>query len=230
MKKKGLGILLADFLLGVLLLTSFLWGKKWMDHDTQSVVSAAVSEQNRKKVALTFDDGPDPVYTPMLLDGLQKRNVKATFFLLGKQIKQYPDLVKRMWKEGHLIGCHSYEHVNFRQISEEAACQQVKKTCDMITEITGEAVSYVRPPYGEWMPCLDEDFCLIPVLWNVDPLDWSVHSAKLVKQRILSDVEENDIILMHDASESSVEAALSVIDTLVKEGYDFVTVEEILFD
>lgn len=91
---------------------------------------AAVSDQlliatEKKQIALTFDDGPDEIYTPMLLDGLKERNIKATFFLLGKQVEKYPDLVKRISDEGHIIGCHSYEHVNFKEIPEETACEQI---------------------------------------------------------------------------------------------------------
>lgn len=193
-------------------------------------IAAEVQEkkQEKKQVAITFDDGPDPVYTPELLTGLKERNVKATFFLLGKQVEQYPDIVKQMYEEGHVIGCHSYEHVDLSQLSEEDACAQVKQICDLIYGITGERPSFVRPPYGEWLSCLDEDFCMIPVLWDVDPLDWATGDARLVTNRVLEDVEEYDIILMHDASESSVEAALGIIDVLQGDGYEFVTVDELI--
>ena len=128
-----------------------------------------------------------------------------------------------------MVGCHSYEHVDLSHMSEEDACEQIKQICDLIYEITGERPSFVRPPYGEWLPCLDEDFCMIPVLWDVDPLDWATKDARLVTNRVLENVEEYDIILMHDASESSVEAALQIIDVLQEDGYEFVTVDELIF-
>lgn len=194
---------------------------------------AAVSDQlliatEKKQIALTFDDGPDEIYTPMLLDGLKERNIKATFFLLGKQVEKYPDLVKRISDEGHIIGCHSYEHVNFKEIPEETACEQIRSTCSLIYDLTGVVPSFVRPPYGAWPSCLEEDFCMIPVLWDIDPLDWSVHDADLVTSRILRKAGDFDIILLHDASESSIQAAFQVIDTLEKEGFEFVTVDELI--
>ena len=236
MKNSGFGILLADILIGIAILIAIAAIFQTRTEKIKETGTYIESEKDRetpsmrKKVALTFDDGPDPEYTPKLLDGLNERNVKATFFLLGKQIEQYPDIVKRMYEEGHTIGCHSFEHVNFSEISEEEACEQVYKTCAMIADITGQPVDFVRPPYGEWLPCLDKDFCMVPVLWDVDPLDWSVHNADIVTERILKAVEENSIILLHDASESSVQAAFSVVDELTEEGYEFVTVDEILFD
>ena len=135
-------------------------------------------EKEMKTVAITFDDGPNPEYTPKLLDGLEKRGVKATFFLLGEEVKQYPDVVRRMHDDGHLIGVHSYKHV----------------------------------------------------LWNVDPRDWATTDADTVVQRVLKDTKPGDIILLHDASASSVQAAFTVIDTLQKQGYSFVTVEELLLE
>jgi peptidoglycan/xylan/chitin deacetylase (PgdA/CDA1 family) len=183
----------------------------------------------KKQIAITFDDGPNPVYTPMLLDGLRERNVKAAFFLLGEEIEQYPDLVKQMYEDGHEIGCHSYEHVNLNLLSEADACAQVQKVYNLIYEITGNYPSFIRPPYGEWLDCLSEDFCMIPVLWDIDPLDWATNDASLVTDRVLEAVEEYDIILLHDASESSVQAAFQIIDELQKEGYEFVLPQELFF-
>ncbi|MCD8333375.1 MAG: polysaccharide deacetylase family protein [Clostridiales bacterium] len=182
-----------------------------------------------KKIALTFDDGPDGVYTPLLLDGLRERGVHATFFLLGKQIELYPEIVQEMCANGHEIGIHSYEHVDLESLSEAAACEQIQKTGDRICELTGEWPSFVRPPYGNWLSVLDNDFCLVTVMWNVDPLDWATDDTAVITQRILENTEEYDIILLHDASASSVEAAFQVIDELSRENYEFVTVEELVF-
>lgn len=200
---------------------------------TQSMMKEtdlSMQDLTEKKVALTFDDGPNANYTETLLDGLKERGVHATFFLLGTQVEKSPKIVERMHEDGHLIGNHSYEHVNLSSLSDEAAMVQVDKTNEAIYKVTGEFPEYIRPPYGCWKSNLDYNTTMIEVLWNVDPLDWNTDSADVVVQRVLKEVEENDIILLHDASESSVNAAFRIIDALQKEGYVFVTVDEILFD
>ena len=108
------------------------------------------AEEEKKEIALTFDDGPNPEYTPMLLKGLRKRNVKATFFLLGEEVEQYPDIVKEMVEEGHLLGVHSYQHVNFKEAGVEEALKQIEKTQEAIRNVTGSNCGYIRPPYGCW--------------------------------------------------------------------------------
>ncbi len=184
----------------------------------------------KKKVALTFDDGPNALYTEGLLNGLKERGVRATFFLLGKAVEISPQLVEQMHADGHLIGNHSYEHVNLSSLNDEAAIAQVDMTNEAIYKITGEYPEYIRPPYGCWKSNLDYETTMIEVLWNVDPLDWKTDNAAAVVERVLSEVQENDIILLHDASESSVNAAFEIIDKLTAEGYVFVTVDELLFD
>lgn len=220
--------LLLTGILVVILIIILVCSYRTFQSESISTVSKENIIEERKKVAITFDDGPDPVYTPELLEGLKERNVKATFFLLGKQMEQNPDIVKQMYEEGHELGCHSYEHLNLGQLSEENACEQIKKTCDLIYEITGERPDFVRPPYGSWQTCLDNDVCMYEVLWDVDPLDWATEDTQTIVNSILKNVEEFDIVLLHDASESSVEAALQVIDILQDSGYDFVTVEELI--
>ncbi len=195
-----------------------------------SITEIDMQDLAEKKVALTFDDGPNAKYTETLLDGLKERGVCATFFLLGKQVENSPQIVKRMQEEGHLIGNHSYEHVNLSSLNDEAAVVQVDKTNEAIYKITGEYPEYIRPPFGCWKSNLDYETTMIEVLWNVDPLDWKTDHADTVVKRVLDEVQEDDIILLHDASESSVKAAFQIIDTLQKEGYVFVTVDKILFN
>ncbi len=185
-------------------------------------------QDEKKKVALTFDDGPDAVYTPKLLDGLEERKVKATFFLLGKQAERYPDIVKRIHEEGHLVGTHSYEHVNLCTVSEKEAIRQVLKTNELIQELTDEYPQYIRPPYGCWSRKLDNKIGMIEVDWDIDPLDWNRSNSRVIAKLVTDKVQEGDIILMHDASDSSVKAAFQIIDTLKKQGYEFVTVEAIV--
>ncbi|MBO5371507.1 MAG: polysaccharide deacetylase family protein [Lachnospiraceae bacterium] len=184
----------------------------------------------KKKIALTFDDGPNADYTGILLEELKKRDVQATFFLLGKQAESEPDIVRQIKKDGHNIGNHSYEHVNLQNLSDEAAIEQVNKTNEVIYEITGEYPIFIRPPFGSWKSNLDYETDMIEVLWDIDPLDWNTHNADAVANRVIDKVEDNDIILLHDASKSSVEAAVKIVDELQKDGYEFVTVEELLFE
>lgn len=125
-------------------------------------------DESVKKVAITFDDGPNPDYTEMLLAGLKERGVSATFFLLGKEVEQYPEIVKKIHEGGHLIGTHSYEHVNLSNLTDAAAIEQVDKTNAAIHEIIGEFPEYIRPPFGCWKPNLDYETTMIEVLWDVD--------------------------------------------------------------
>lgn len=187
-------------------------------------------QEEKKKVALTFDDGPHPVYTPEMLDLLKEKNIKATFFLLGEQVEKYPDIVKRMNDEGHLIGNHSYKHEQLSKLSSVQACSQVNRTNELIYAITGKYPEYLRPPFGDWKDRLDCEVNMIEVLWDVDTLDWSSQNKDKVVSKVMKNVEEGDIILMHDSYESTVKATAEIIDRLQKDGYEFVTVDELIFD
>lgn len=198
----------------------------------RNIVEETMAKENDmvKKIALTFDDGPNEDYTETLLEGLKERDVKVTFFLLGAEVEKYPNIVEEIHDEGHLIGTHSYEHVNLSNLSDTAAMEQVDKTNQAIHEITGEFPQYIRPPFGCWKCNLDYNAKMIEVLWDIDPLDWKTSNSDVIAKRVIDKVEEDDIILLHDASESSVKAAFKIIDELKKKGYVFVTVDEILFD
>lgn len=214
------------FMLGWLLgmIMNFFHGK---DHMIETLSTAA---EEKKQIAITFDDGPNPDYTMKLLKGLKKRGVKATFFVLGEEVERYPDILKATYDDGHMIGVHSYQHVNFGQIGDAAALEQVEKTQQAIYDVTGEYTGYIRPPYGCWKKELDQELPMIEVLWDIDPLDWATKDADTVVQRVLQKIPDGSIILLHDASESSVSAALTIIDTLQKQGYEFVTVEELILE
>lgn len=198
--------------------------------DESIVVDAGVAYGSSKKVALTFDDGPHPYYTEQLLDGLKERNVKVTFFVTGEHAALHPDIIKRIHEEGHLIGNHTYSHIQLKTDNREIYMEELLETEEVIMEIIGEEVVYVRPPYGTWDKELESELDMIPVLWTVDTLDWCSQDAASVVRKVISNVEENDIILMHDYYDVTVTAALNIVDALVEEGYTFVTVEEIMFD
>ena len=182
----------------------------------------------RPKVALTFDDGPNSKYTPVLLEGLKERGVHATFFLMGKNIEGKEDLVKQIQADGHLIGNHTYDHVELDKISKENAKEEINTTNQEIYEITGIYPEWIRPPYGAWRKNLDFYVTMFPVLWDIDTLDWKSKNVESVLQIVKSQVEDGSIILMHDAYQSSVDAALQIVDILQEEGYEFVTVDELI--
>lgn len=192
------------------------------------VASSMVKEA--PKIAITFDDGPSPSWTGKLLDGLKERNVKATFFLIGENVKQSPELVKREAEEGHLVGNHTYHHVEITRVSDEKAKEEILMTNEAITEITGKEVSYMRPPFGAWQKQLEWELDVMPVMWTIDPLDWTTNNADEIVNKVVTQAKENDIILLHDCYESSVDAALRIIDVLQEEGFEFVTVDKLILD
>lgn len=182
------------------------------------------------KIALTFDDGPHPVYTVQLLDGLRERSVKATFFLIGENIKGREEIVKQMYKDGHLIGNHTWSHVKLTDMDTVKACEEITKTSELVKSITGKNTEYIRPPFGSWDKDLECGFDMFPVLWSVDPLDWTTSNTDRVVEKVVSQAQENDIILLHDCYESSVEAALRIVDILQAKGFEFVTADELILD
>ena len=165
-----------------------------------------------------------------MLDGLKERGVHATFFVTGEHAELHPDIIRRMHDEGHLIGNHTYSHIQLTASNRDQFKNELIQTNEILYEITGEEIQYVRPPYGSWDKQLETDLNMFPVLWNVDPLDWRTANANRVAKAVISKVSENDIILMHDYYDTSVEAALMIVDELMLQGYEFVTVDKILFD
>ncbi len=190
--------------------------------------AASGSNVDAPRVALTFDDGPHMKYTPLLLDGLRERGVHATFFLMGKNIEGKEEIVEQMHKDGHLIGNHTYDHVQLDKLSNDLACRQILKTNNIIYEITGEYPLYLRPPYGAWPKNLELCVTMLPVFWDVDTLDWKSKNVQSVEKIVREEVKDGSIILMHDSFQSSVEAALQITDMLTEQGYDLVTADELL--
>ena len=185
----------------------------------------------RPMVALTFDDGPSPEYTPLLLDGLREREVRASFFVIGSNIEKEggEEIIRRMHEEGHLIGNHTWHHVDLSGLSTEDAWRELEMTDSRIREITGEETELVRPHFGEFPQGMEEPEKLY-VKWTVDSRDWVTKDTQEIVRKVVTDTEENDIILMHDCYGTSVEAALQIIDILRERGYEFVTVDRLLLE
>ncbi len=188
------------------------------------------SQTEARVLALTFDDGPDASCTKRLLDGLRKRGVVATFFLMGENIAGTDDLVRQMQEDGHLIGNHGFRHVQMTNEGVEAACINIEENEKLIEEITGKRPEYLRPPYGDWDAELEERLDLTPVFWTVDSLDWKLRDASAIIRRVSRKAENGSIILMHDILPESVDAALELADLFSEEGYAFVTVDELVID
>lgn len=202
--------------------------------ETQDTVQneQTVSQEHLEppKIALTFDDGPSEKCTGRLLDGLKERGVKATFFLIGENAEKNPELVKRIDEEGHLIGNHTYHHVEITKISDTEAINEIQQTDEVVYSIIGKHVEYMRPPFGAWQKDLELKMQVMPVLWTIDPLDWTTENADEIVNKVVTEAGEDDIILMHDCYDSSVNAALRIIDILKKEGFDLVTVDELIMN
>lgn len=198
-------------------------------HRQEAVETGKIPEE-KPRIAITFDDGPSAKYTPQLLDGLKERNVKASFFVIGKMAEENPKLIQREKEEGHLIGNHTYNHVDISKISDEAAVSEIQKTNQVIEKVTKENVEYLRAPFGSWKKNLVGRMNVFPVAWSVDPLDWTTENADEIVNKVVTEVKENDIILLHDCYQSSVDAALRIIDILQKEGYEFVTVDKLILE
>lgn len=236
MSKIGKMLALGDLLLCLVLIGAYSYQSSLKRQQTASAVMTETAEnadrqdEEIRRIAITFDDGPHPKYTEQLLDGLKERGVHATFFVTGEHASLHPDIIRRMQEEGHLIGNHTYSHIQLRSSNQEQFKEELIRTNQVIKEITGEDTIYVRPPYGSWDKSFEQELNMIPVLWTIDPLDWCSSDASCVVSRVTVKAEENDIILLHDYYDTSVEAALEIVDELMEEGYTFVTVDEILFD
>ncbi len=184
--------------------------------------------ESEKLLALTFDDGPHPEHTAALLDGLEARGVRATFFLVGCQVELAPELVERMAAGGHQIGIHTLDHVQVNGLSRGDFDRQVEGFRRVLYPLVGERELWLRPPYG----IMDENTAQWAdgpvVLWSVDPEDWKDTNTQRIVQHITDRVRDGDIVLLHDIYPTSVEAALQVVDTLQTQGWRFVTVEQLL--
>ena len=181
-----------------------------------------------KYVALTFDDGPSGRYTRQLLDGLKERNVKATFLLCGYRIREYPQETQRIAEEGHEIGLHGYSHKNMQQLSRREIAQELMDTEALLPQNC--RIRFFRPPGGccsDAVRQVAEARKLSILQWSVDPRDWACQDASAVEKAVMEHVADGDVILLHDMSDSSVTAALRIIDHLSEQGYHFVTASEL---
>ncbi len=183
-------------------------------------------------IALTFDDGPNATLTPKLLDLLAAHHLKATFFVVGQNAADHPDILKRAVREGHEIGNHSWSHPNLGKMSDEAVRRELQKTDDAITAAIGKRPTLMRPPYGSittrqknW---IHQEFGYRIIIWDVDPLDWKRPGPSVVTSRILKETHAGSIVLSHDIHPPTIEAMPATFDQLEKKGFKSVTVTELI--
>lgn len=187
----------------------------------------ASAKKGGKLIALTFDDGPGP-YTNRLLDGLAERGVKATFFMVGQNAKNYSDTVRRVYREGHQIAQHTYDHPTLSTKSDEQVHWQLDTTDDILNGHLGMNFNYLlRPPYGDYSKHTLSIIGKPAIIWSVDTLDWKYRNSNTVRDNIVSDAFDGAIVLMHDIHSTTIDGALMAIDILKEQGYEFVTVNEL---
>src|SRR5438552_6553507 len=183
-------------------------------------------------IAMTFDDGPSATLTPKLLDLLAARHIKATFFVIGENVAEHPEIVARAAREGHEIGNHSWSHPNFGKMADESVRRQLQQTDDAIKNATGERPTLMRPPYGSitarekrWV---HDEFGYRITLWDVDPYDWKRPGPAVVRNRILKETRPGSIVLSHDIHPGTIEAMPYTFNALEAKGFKFVTVSEVI--
>lgn len=198
------------------------------------VYSSHMNDGN--KIALTFDDGPHPQYTPLILDILKEYNVHATFFLIGENAERNPELVRRILREGHEIGNHTYLHKNLKEHTSGGIYEEIAMAEEAILRIADQRTKLLRPPGGlydkqvcETAHRLDYDI----ILWTVDTFDWKHPAPEEIIQTVESNVQCGDIILCHDfiggAPSPTPDAIRKIIPDLLKRGYEFVSVSELIY-
>ena len=229
MKKRGVIGGMALLLMLLCLLTPF--GGTVSAMDPRGVYHVDTAE---KKIALTFDDGPHPRYTDAILKILAENDIKATFFEIGINIKQYSTTTRHVIAAGHEIGNHTYSHTTMRHLSGKELQAEIEQTDRLLQELGYEPVSLFRPPQGI---CTDVLFDVMSstgkraILWNIDTLDWAHRSSDEIVREIEKHVGGGDIILFHDyisGENTTIPAIKKLIPALKARGYQFVTVSELM--
>ena len=197
------------------------------------VISEAKLPPEKKVIALTFDDGPWPNTTAKVLDILKKNRIKSTFFVVGQNVKNYPDLTKQIVADGHIIANHTWHHW-YHQINAQAAAYEVANTTDIIYQTTGVRTSLFRPPGGimnNGVAAYAKNNKYAVIIWSADSMDYSRPAVPRLMNNIFREAKPGGIVLMHDGGgdrSNTVKALPEIISRFRKQGYEFVTVPELL--
>jgi len=183
-------------------------------------------------VAMTFDDGPHESLTPQLLDILAARDIRATFYVVGRRVNMYPRLTERIAAEGHEIGNHSWSHPRLTSLGNQGLMRELDNTSMAIQQAVGRPPVTMRPPYGllssRQRNMISEERYMPTILWSVDPQDWRRPGSSVVANRIVGGAHTGAVILAHDIIGSTVRAMPAALDGLIARGYRFVTVSELV--
>jgi len=185
----------------------------------------------QKTIALTFDDGPHPRYTPQILKILEEHRIPATFFVIGQNAQRNPEVLKQIQGGGHQIGNHTYSHVKLPNVASQAIKEELEKTREIIQAATGQTTHLFRPPFGAFDARSLAELAIRrfdAVLWSVDSRDWTRPGVEEIRRNILSSVQGGSIILCHDDNEQIAEALPGILRTLKQRGYRFVTIPELV--
>jgi peptidoglycan/xylan/chitin deacetylase (PgdA/CDA1 family) len=195
-------------------------------------ITGTVNCQKVKCAALTFDDGP-VAGTNDLLDVLKERGARATFFVVGRNAKANPQILRRMKAEGHVIGNHTFDHAQLTRLGAAEVRSEISKVNDAVQKATGTRPTLLRPPYGatnSTVATVSRDLGMAQVLWNVDPLDWKDRDSATVTKRVLANTRNGSIVLSHDIHSTTRAAYARIIDDLQRRGFTLVTVPELIGD
>lgn len=237
--KKGDGIikfLLRKVLISFCMVCLFRWSTESFastnSHDDIETLITKV-KTDKKVVALTFDDGPYPKYTPQILDLLSQYQAKATFFVIGWRVKTYPDLIQREASEGHELGNHTFTHENFERMSTEQLRMEIKKSQEAIFHVTGKRPRLFRPPGGYLsanvkIAAKKENLRIANWSWDEDTRDWSRPGVQKIVNKVMTNLHPGDIILFHDRTSQTVQALKGILPELAKRGYRSVTISELI--
>ena len=186
-------------------------------------------DKNKKMVAITFDDGPHATNTLKILDILDRYDAKATFFMLGSNVINYQDVVKLVYERGNEIGIHTWNHNDLTKLSSDKILSEIDSTSTAIFNITGQRPKLVRPPYGAVNSVVKSTLCdYTLILWNIDSLDWKSRDENKIVPLVMNDVQDGDIILLHDIHATTVPAVEKIVKALDEADYQMVTVSELL--
>lgn len=182
----------------------------------------------KKQIALTFDDGPNPKTTPQIVKTLKKYDAKATFFVVGKNVQKYPKTVKEVFDAGHEIGNHTYDHAKLTSLSVKQVRTQIQLTDIAVKAAINQNTTLFRPPYGAYNKTITGLLNVPNIMWSIDTLDWKHRDPKKTLQIVKTNAKKDSIILMHDIHQTTADSLDAVLAYLSKEGYEFVTVSELL--
>ncbi len=200
--------------------------RKWPGEESY----ASELDPDRPMVALTYDDGPSKTVTPRILDKLESVGGRATFFMVGEQAERNPEIVKRIVDMGCEIGNHTYDHTEMSHLNQQELSEEIQRTSQVIYDSCGIRPLIVRPPGGDettsGMDVLGA-LSMPAILWSVDTRDWKTRDAQQTITKVLTDVRDGDIVLMHDLYDATGDASMTIIDELVARGYQLVTVSEL---